>query len=97
MVRQMSICRVILEAGAIPLLRGACPSNAFQPRSGESLPAPGFSRGTLNLRRSISPVGAKAARYWDQTAFVPTALWVRAVFEIPRLKPGAGKLSPLRG
>src|SRR5262245_5350849 len=68
-----------------------------KPRSGESPPAPGFSRGNLNLitehkpRKGRKPSGIGIGRLSCLRHFV------RLVFEHPRLKPGAGGLSPLRG
>ena len=72
----------------------------FEPRSGDILSAPGFSRGTLSRRQDKSPVGAKALdqRYSSlSTAFAPTALISVSRNVFPRLKPGAGRMSPLCG
>jgi hypothetical protein len=66
----------------------------FQPRSGESLLAPGFSRGKsvgkgYERRRRESPCTRR--HFIDSRAVAPTALGGFAVFFVfSRPKPGAG-------
>src|SRR5262245_61532420 len=61
----------------------------IQPRSGDSLRAPGFSRGIWERELTHERRRRESCRAYGA--------FIRFVLEFPRLKPGAGRMSPLRG
>ena len=101
-LRTKRLCRTLSILATLP--------HSEKPRSGESLPAPGFSRGERypNARerrrrdsrsRLETLVGSGALARSDSQfhGFRAYGAFARFVFEFPRLKPGAGRMPPLRG